>query len=117
MTMRDKIDGVLIDPDENGFHLILSGEEHEYNFTLDQHSARELMNAVKTEIEPWWAEALSAWAERNPSSQPSERAQAEIRIDEMYARAATGDPYDQNDPKHPDYHDTMSGIWDNRADK
>ena len=98
MTMRDKIDGVLIDPDENGFHLILSGEEREYNFTLDQTTTLELMNAVRTEIEPWFREGLMAAAEMQPLVPDPQ-------------------PYDQDDPKHPDYHDTMSGIWDNRDGK
>lgn len=98
MTMRDKIDGVLIDPDENGMHLILSGEDRDYNLTLDQTAALELMRAVKTEIEPWFREGLIAAAAMQPLVLGPE-------------------PYDQDDPKHPDYHDTMSGIWDNRPGK
>lgn len=53
---RDKIDGVLIEPDENGFHLILSGELAEYHLTLPGPIAEELLRATKREIEPWYLE-------------------------------------------------------------
>lgn len=56
MTMRDRIDEINIDPDENGFHLLLSGEEREYNFLLPGPIALELLRAVKREIEPWYYE-------------------------------------------------------------
>jgi len=95
MTTRDRIDGVLIDPDENGFHLILSGEERDYNFTLDQQAATELHAAVATEITPWLLE----------KDTPRLRA---LPLDEVY---------ELTDPKHPDYHDTMSEVWDSRPDK
>lgn len=89
--IRDKIDGVLIEPDENGFHLILSGEMAEYNFTLDGKAALELMNAVKTEITPWWAEALEALSDPH----------REIELDEDRVVGV-------RDPKHPDHHEAMS---------
>lgn len=53
--MRDRIDGVLVDTDESGFELILSGEKGEYRFDV-QGVAEELLFAVKTVIEPWWLE-------------------------------------------------------------
>ena len=100
MTMRDKIDGVLIDPDENGFHLILSGEEREYNLTLDASAASELLAAVKTEIEPWWTEADL------------------VRQGRLHEAAGLRrEPYDQDDPKSEGFHDRMSEVWDSREGK
>jgi len=55
-TLRDNLDGVVIDTDENGFHIWLSGELHEYHFMMPTTIALELMRAVKREIEPWAAE-------------------------------------------------------------
>jgi hypothetical protein len=112
MTMRDRIDGVLIDPDENGFHLLLSGEERDYNFLLDQKAAEELHAAVATEISHWLVE------KRMALTQLAQAVLMNEDLTEPLAKAeALDSPYDQNDPKHPEYHDTMSGIWDNRADK
>jgi len=53
---QDTLDGVLIDSDEGGFQLILSGEKQEYRFDLPQDIAIELMRAVEREIKPWWLE-------------------------------------------------------------
>lgn len=50
---RDRLDGVMIDTDEDGFHLILSGEQSEYDFVLPADVALELRNAVRVEIDPW----------------------------------------------------------------
>lgn len=55
-TVKDTLDGVLIDVDEDGFHLILSGEKAEYNFRLTGEIALELMRATDREIKPWWLE-------------------------------------------------------------
>lgn len=55
-TLGDTLDGVLVDVDEDGFHLILSGYHAEYHFLLPQDIALELMRAVRREIEPWAAE-------------------------------------------------------------
>lgn len=52
----DLLDGVLIEVDEDGFHLILSGEKKEWNFVLPGEVAEELMRAAKREIEPWMLE-------------------------------------------------------------
>lgn len=49
----DTLDGVLVDVDEDGFHLILSGEQKEWNFLLPGTVAEELLRAAKREIEPW----------------------------------------------------------------
>lgn len=97
--MRDKIDGVLIDPDENGFHLILSGEEREYNFTLDASAVATLLHAVKTEIEPWWTEADLVRRGR-------------VAVSTEYSPISGAYPSD--DPKSEGYHDRMSAIWDDR---
>ena len=91
--IRDKIDGVLIDPDENGFHLILSGEQAEYNFTLDGKAALELMNAVKTEIVPWWGEALEALNSPHRSLEIEDERVVDVR-----------------DPKHPEHHAVFSEL-------
>jgi hypothetical protein len=32
----------------------------------------------------------------------------------LAASAWDGEGVDRSDPKHPDFHDTMAGIWDNR---
>jgi hypothetical protein len=66
--MRDRLDGILIDVDENGFHLICSGEQAEYHFLMPAPIASELLRAVKREIEPWYLEGQSARA-----SMPGER--------------------------------------------
>ncbi len=102
MSLRDKIDGVLIDPDENGFHLILSGEDREYNFTLDASAAQQLVTAVAVEISPWIREMR-----KNSEEYASSR---------LGPVGASGG-YDPTDPKHPDYHDTMSEVWDSREGK
>lgn len=94
--MRDKIDGVLIDPDENGFHLILSGEEREYNFTLDHTAALALSTAVAAELSPWIRE-LQAMSRIPP-----------VPVGEL------SDAYEPDDPKSEGYHDRMSAIWDDR---
>ena len=53
LRAKDTVDGVLVDTDEDGFHLILSGEKGEYDFRLPMHAAIDLMRAVQTEIVPW----------------------------------------------------------------
>lgn len=91
--ISDTIDGVLIEGDEDGFHLILSGHEEEYNFRV-QGVAVELLRAVQSEIGSWWAEGQAA------------RRQFES------ARA-----YEPDDPKSEDYHDRMTALWDQRPGK
>ena len=44
------------------------------------------------------------WAEEPVTRMPSELA----------AEFWDGEGVDRTDPKHPDFHDTMAGIWDNR---
>ena len=105
MSLRDKIDGVLIDHDENGFHLILSGEEREYNFLLDEKMAQELQAAVAMEISHWPVE--KGMMERGIIPRPGPQ----------YNGLHESAGYDLTDPKHPMYHDTMSEVWDSREGK
>lgn len=112
--MRDTIDGVLIDPDENGFHLLLSGQEREYNFTLDAQAAAALLTAVKTEIEPWWTEAdlirrLPRILGEESSGRLTDAGYENPRYYDKPGRA-----YESDNPKSEGYHDRMSEVWDNR---
>lgn len=107
MTRRDKIDGVTIEADENGFHLFLSGEECEYNLLLSGPIAEELMRAVRMEIEPWVREMELARSERVVAT----------REDGSYRIEADEDAYDPLDPKHPTYHERLSVSWDSREGK
>lgn len=59
--ITDTIDGILIDTDEAGFELILSGHAAEYHFRI-HGVAVELMRAVDREIRPWWQEGQDAAA-------------------------------------------------------
>lgn len=61
---KDVLDGVLIEQDEDGFHLILSGEMQEYIFRLPGTIAEELLRATKREIEPWVLEGQRVREER-----------------------------------------------------
>lgn len=121
MALRDKIDGVLIDPDENGFHLILSGEDREYNFTLDQDAALALSTAVAVELSPWIREMQMA-SMRKPGRSSECGHDGWVagcpvcKREEAAALAAMG-AYEATDPKHPGYHDTMSEVWDSREGK
>ena len=44
------------------------------------------------------------WSETNVTRMPPELA----------AEFWDGEGVDRTDPKHPDFHDTMAGVWDNR---
>lgn len=87
--ITDTIDGVIIDTDEHGFELILSGHAAEYRFRI-HGVALELMRAVDREIRPWWQEATLAIVDD------------EDRHEDL-------DAYELTDPKHPTYHERMSG--------
>jgi hypothetical protein len=102
MSLRDKIDGVLIDPDENGFHLILSGEDREYNFTLDASAAQQLVTAVAVEISPWIQEMR-----KNNEEYASSR----------HGPVGASGGYEPTDPKSEGFHDRMSEVWDSREGK
>ena len=111
MSRRDKIDGVLIDSDENGFHLILSGEEAEYNFMLVGESPLELLKAAQAEIGPYREEIEAVFAGFR-----EERVVA-VREDGSYRTEPDEDAYDPTDPKHPTYHERMSAVYDEREGK
>lgn len=103
MFLTDTLDGVLIEAEEDGFHLIASGEEGEWRFRLPSSIALELMRAVDREIRPWWQEAESA------------RAQGPVIVGDSWDESFTG--YELDDPKHPTYHERMSELWDTREGK
>jgi hypothetical protein len=93
--ITDTIDGVLIEVDENGFQLTLSGMTAEYRFNV--HAvAHELLAAAQREIGPWWAEMHDA---------------ATQLMDGDTDAAA----YALGDPKHPRHHDVISQISDDAA--
>lgn len=92
----DTIDGVLIEPDEDGFHLILSGHDAEYHFNIHAVAA-ELLRAVDREIRPWWLE--------------SEAAREEV-FGQLAAFQEARAAYLITDPKHPDHAATMSDLED-----
>jgi hypothetical protein len=48
----DTLDGVLIEPEDQGFHVICSGHHSEYDFFVPDSIAEELLRAAKREIEP-----------------------------------------------------------------
>lgn len=95
--VSDTIDGVLIDCDEDGFHLILSGHEEEYDFRI-QGVASELLRAVQTEIGPWKAEGEAARASWKAES----------------ATRASSGAYEPSDPKSEGYFDRAVVLWDER---
>lgn len=96
--ISDTLDGVLIDQDEDGFQLILSGERAEYSFRIHGVAA-ELLRAVKREIEPWWLEMQDA--------------ARGLGVEEL----EPGGWGDISDPKHPRHHEVMSEIHDSREGK
>lgn len=108
MTINDKIDGVLIDADEDGFHLILSGGDAEYDFTISGVE-EELLNVVRGTIVPWLQEMEQARAEYQGRV-------VAVREDGSYRYEPDVDPepYDLSDPKHPRHYDVMAEIADSR---
>lgn len=108
----DTIDGVLIDCDEDGFHLILSGEEAEYNFRLSGVE-EELLRAVKREIGPWVQEMEQARAEYQEGRVIAIREDGSYR----YEPDVDPEPYDLSDPKHPRHHEVMAEIADSRDER
>ena len=93
--LTDRIDGVLIDTDEDGFALILSGEKAEYRLNV-QAVALELLRAVEAEIGPWAAEAASV-----------RRIFDRCTVDESGGLADLGS-------KHPDWHSVHADHYYNR---
>lgn len=91
--IEDTIDGVIIDEDEDGFYLILSGVLAEYRFRI-HGVAHELLKQVDREIRPWWTEVEAASRE-------------------VYDQAA--DAYPLSSPKHPRHREVMSDASDLRS--
>ena len=96
---------ITIECEEDGFWLVLRPEtEHEPLYGLRVHieDPEALYDHVKTAIEPWLREQDEA-----RTSRPF-----------TFSHAPEGESgYDLSDPKHPDYHDTMSEVWDSRPGK
>lgn len=85
-----------IEEDEGRFVLVLHTDNGPERFEI--HScAIELYEQVRREIGPWVREAEMA---RATMPQPYD-----------------GEGYDLDDPKHPDWHSTMAGVWDSRPGK
>jgi len=79
----------------------------------DERSFLDWMTQTSVNPNRIWKEANYAtfywtypgvWSETNVTRMPPELA----------ARFWDGEGVDRSDPKHPDWHDTMAGIWDNR---
>lgn len=90
--LKDRIEGVLLDTDEDGFHLVFSGEHAEYDFTFDPEATSALFAAVAEMQRPAWP------VPRIPGGP----------VGELFGA------YEPDDPKSEGYHDRMSGIWDDR---
>lgn len=89
------IDEIKIFGDEDGFHVIVhtdDGDRHEYRVGLPDQ--------IKTEVD----RTIGAWL-------------AEGELVRALHSVPDTDGYDKSDPKHPMWHDTMSGIYDNREGK
>ena len=92
--INDVIDGVILDSDEDGFYLILSGQGAEYRFNI-HGVACKLLAQSEAMIRPWWREMQSAaFALGKSASMTDEEARALL------------------DPKHPKHHDVMADVGD-----
>lgn len=104
------IDAASVSSEEDGFHLSLGGdfedEMSEYllsvrsggdsmGFRISSDAAIQLYEDVVKEIGPWYAEM---------------RATARAILGVVDGDAGEG--YDLDDPKHPTYHERMSGYAD-----
>jgi len=93
--MKLHADSIKIDTDEGRFELVVETEEAgtlRFDF---HHIALEFEDEVRRELRPYALEATLARA-----TMTGTRDQAE--------------GYELDDPKHPGFHDLMSGISDNR---
>lgn len=111
-VIQDTVDGVMIDSDEDGFHLILSGEKAEYRFYI--HAiAVELLRAVDREIRPWWLEGENARRETLLRKDWSEEWETLPEAPPLVPREA----YERTDPKSPYFYETMAELHDSREGK
>jgi hypothetical protein len=93
--MRLHADSIKIDTDEGRFELVVETEEAG-TLRIDFHGlALQFEDEVRLRLRPYALEACAA------------RATMPAPVDE-----AGG--YELDDPKHPGFHDLMSGIHDNR---
>lgn len=83
MLYDDSIQTIEIDSDENGWLLVLTGDNHTYHFNI-HGVGHELLEQAKEKIGPWWEESLDAMKE----------------LDAGLDEDADG-AYDRRDPKHP----------------
>ena len=105
-------DTIRVDSDEDGFHLIVQTEAGEWHDFKIQALAWEFYEDVKRTIGEWYAEGKRAEAEWRYSQPVVLSDPAHWPSDEELAQ-----PYDQDDPKHPDYHSIHADIWGSRAGK
>lgn len=92
-------DMVKIESDERGFELHINTDEGYFSFNV-HGVAVELLEEIKRTIEQWYAEGESVRMSVGGLTYE----------DGVRAREA----YDRSDPKHPDYHDHMASMWDDR---
>ncbi len=104
---------IRIECEEDGFHLIIDGDspDLEYSAAILDYRIQDIdLNAfydqVKARIGPYLQERDEALAIGRGQWHTA------WDIDKSIA-----DAYDRSDPKHPDYHDSMSAIYDSREGK
>jgi hypothetical protein len=90
-------DRIHIDPEEDGFHLLVKTEEGEWHDFRIQDCAEALHEQVNLIIGSWLREREGARL-------------AFLCIPDESAGLA----YDANDPKSPNYHSLHTNLWDAR---
>jgi hypothetical protein len=96
--MHVTADSMKIDDDEGRFLLVIETDEGD-TIQVDFHGiALEFEAEVRKELRPYALEAEHARATMPPSYEP-------------------GEAYSTDDPKHPNWHDAMADLWDNREGK
>lgn len=108
------IDEIRVEGEEDGFHLVIYTDDpnritHRYRIGLpDQFHAE-----VQRTIGQWLAEGETARAQTLSGSGRL----TDSGYENPRAYNAPGSAYALYDPKHQDYHDNMSAIYDNREGK
>jgi hypothetical protein len=103
----DSIEGIKIECDEDGWHLILEGDfvdtfksyladesAGEINLRFFDDVALKLANEETKQIRLWWQEGQAAAASYIPPVEPHDCG------------------YELSDPKHPTFHDRMAEYTD-----
>ena len=101
------IDEIMIYGDEDGFHLVIhgdAGQREDWRIGLPDQFRAE----VDRTIGRWLAEGEDA---RTTGARVVNEYANDLRL------LADADAYDKSDPRHPMWHDTMSGLHDNREGK